>query len=73
MHPAVPGLIVKLGLTPIFTHVTGLLGLLVTLTSIVIAYAFYLAFEAPSHRLAIAVSNRVKSIQPSATFAVADS
>jgi peptidoglycan/LPS O-acetylase OafA/YrhL len=73
VHPAVPGLIVKLGLSPFFATATGLL---VTLTSILIAYPFHLGIEAPFYRLAIAVSNRLKSkksIRPSPALAVPDS
>jgi peptidoglycan/LPS O-acetylase OafA/YrhL len=73
MHPAVASLLLlQLWLRPLLSS-SPAGNLIAILCSLLAAYGFYLLIEAPFHRLAIAVSRRLKSIRPPATLAVPDS
>jgi peptidoglycan/LPS O-acetylase OafA/YrhL len=72
MHPAVPGLVaMQEWLRPIFLFGGGTVPFIVS--SLPAAYLFYLVVEAPFHRIAIAVSKRLKAPLPAAPLAAQDS
>lgn len=72
MHPALPGLFaLHSWFRPVLSSNWG--SVVVILSSLPIAYGFYLVVEAPFHRLAIAVSRRVKSIVPAGALVTQDS
>jgi peptidoglycan/LPS O-acetylase OafA/YrhL len=72
MHPAVPGLLaLQVWLRPALSSPGG--NLLEIFCSFLAAYGFYLLIEAPFHRLAIAVSRRLKWVRPPAALTVPDS
>jgi peptidoglycan/LPS O-acetylase OafA/YrhL len=69
MHPTVPGFFVMLPqLRSVLNSGAG--GLIGLVCAIAFAYPFHLAIEAPSYRLAIAVSRKLKTIRPPASLAV---
>lgn len=71
MHPAVPGLLLMLPwLSPIYDSNGGCLFLIAC--SLLIAYPFHLAIEAPFYRFAIAVGRRLKPTRPSSVLAVTE-
>jgi peptidoglycan/LPS O-acetylase OafA/YrhL len=72
IHPVVPGLIVmQTWLRPNVLHSAG--SLFIIGCSLLAAYLYYVVVEAPFHRLAIAVSRRLKAPLPARPLAAHDS
>jgi peptidoglycan/LPS O-acetylase OafA/YrhL len=72
MHPAVPGLLRPLTfLNPVYASYA--VNTVIISSSLLLAYGFHLAVEAPFYRLAIRVGRRLKTKRSSAVLAVPDS